>query len=112
MAAPDKRLRKDWTIQKTLETLQMMPQELSSQIASLRTAYWGGLGAPGQVPPNAPPYIGALICFLALIGFFILDHKHKWWVLGASALAFMMSWGEYFEGFKILRTSGHLIRIR
>ena len=86
---------------KTLETLQMMPQELSSQIASLRTAYWGGLGAPGQVPPNAPPYIGALICFLAIIGFFILDHKHKWWILGASALAFMMSWGEYFEGFNV-----------
>src|SRR5688572_28773038 len=84
---------------KALSTLQSMPQEMANQIQGLRTAYWGGLSAPGQVAPNAPPYVGAIICFLALIGFFILDTKHKWWIVGASVLAILMSWGEYFYGF-------------
>jgi hypothetical protein len=84
---------------KTLETLQSMPQEMANQLAGYRAAYWGGLSAPGQVPPNAPPYVGAIICFIALIGFAVLNNQHKWWILAACLLAFMMSWGSYFEGF-------------
>jgi hypothetical protein len=79
---------------KTLETLQSIPQEVANQIAGARTAYWGGIGIA-----SGPPYVGAIICFLALIGFFILDNKHKWWILAASAISIMMSWGGYFEGF-------------
>lgn len=81
---------------KAVEALQAMPQELSSQIQSAREAYWGGIG---PIPPNAPAYVGAVVCFLALLGFFILDNKHKWWMLAASLVAIPMAWGQYFEGF-------------
>jgi hypothetical protein len=61
--------------------------------------YWGGLVSPTSVGTSGPPYAGAIICFLAIIGFFILDNRHKWWILGATLLAILMSWGKYFDGF-------------
>jgi len=84
---------------KTAEALGRMPQELSRQLEGAATAYWGGI-AP--VPPAAPNYIGAMVVFLALLGFFVLDSKHKWWMLGATVLSILMSWGSYFEGFNSL----------
>lgn len=78
-----------------LQSLQSMPQELSSQIAQTRLAYWGGINPT----TSGPPYVGAIICFLALLGFFTLGNKHKWWILAASVLAILMSWGSYFMGF-------------
>jgi hypothetical protein len=79
---------------KAIEQLQQMPQELAQQLQYNLGSYWGGIGQTA-----GPPYAGAIICFLALIGFFILDTKHKWWVLALSLLAILMSWGSYFEGF-------------
>ncbi len=79
---------------KALEALQAMPQELASQISGARTAYWGGIGVT-----SGPPYVGAVICFLALMGFFILDNRHKWWILSLLVLSLLMSWGSFFEGF-------------
>jgi hypothetical protein len=80
---------------RAVEALQSMPQELSSQIAGARYSYWGGINPS----TSGPPYVGAIICFLALIGFFILDGKHKWWMLTTMVIALVMSWGSYFEGF-------------
>ncbi len=79
---------------KAIEALRQMPQELAQQLQYNLGAYWGGIGGT-----SGPPYVGAIICFLTLIGFFILDSKHKWWILAASVLAILMSWGSYFEGF-------------
>ncbi|HVG15928.1 MAG TPA: hypothetical protein VM935_13235, partial [Chitinophagaceae bacterium] len=79
---------------KAMESLQAMPPELGNQIANYRLAYWGGIVESAGT--SGPPYVGAIICFLTLLGFFILDNKHKWWILAISALAIMMSWGHYF----------------
>lgn len=78
---------------KAIEVLQQNPQ-LGQQLQSFLSFYWGGIGGT-----SGPPYVGAIICFLGLIGFFVLDSKHKWWILAVSILAIVMSWGEYFEGF-------------
>lgn len=78
---------------KAVEALQAMPQELSQQIQSNLRFYWGGIGGT-----SGPPYAGAIICFLAIIGFIILDNKHKWWIAVTMALTIVMSWGGYFEG--------------
>ncbi|HXB06471.1 MAG TPA: hypothetical protein VNW04_05130, partial [Puia sp.] len=32
-----------------------------------------------------------------LIGFFLLDGKHKWWILAASIFLIFISWGMYFK---------------
>lgn len=81
---------------KAIETLRQMPQELAQQLQYNLGAYWGGIGGT-----SGPPYVGAIICFLALVGFFILDNRYKWWALAASVLAIVMSWGAYFEGFNV-----------
>jgi hypothetical protein len=85
---------------KAVEALQQMPQQLGQQIQQMGglAFYWGGIDGVGT---SGPPYTGAIICFLALIGFVLLDSKHKWWILATIVLAFMMSWGKYFEGFNI-----------
>lgn len=79
---------------KAIEALRQMPQQVAQQLQYNLGAYWGGIGGT-----QGPPYTGAIICFLALVGFFVLDNKHKWWILGASVFAFLMSWGSFFEGF-------------
>jgi hypothetical protein len=78
-----------------IRALQAMPQEISQQIAGARLAYWGGINPT----TSGPPYVGAIICFLALLGFFILDNRHKWWILAAFIISLFMSWGSYFLGF-------------
>ena len=80
---------------KAIEALRGMPQELQRQMPL--SYYWGGIGGT-----SGPPYIGAIICFLAIIGFFILDGRFKWWILAACVLAILMSWGKYFTGFNTL----------
>ncbi len=87
---------------KTIEALQAMPKQLADQLSASRKAYWGGLVSPSSVGTSGPPYVGAIICFLAIIGFFVLDGRFKWWILATIALAILMSWGKYFIGFNTL----------
>lgn len=56
--------------------------------------YWGGIGGT-----SGPPYAGAIICFLAVLGMFIVEAKYKWWMFATFVLTLMMSWGSYFMGF-------------
>jgi hypothetical protein len=79
---------------KAVEALQSMPQQLAQQLQGNLSFYWGGIGGT-----SGPPYVGAIICFLAILGFVVLDGKHKWWILATSILAIMMSWGGFFAGF-------------
>jgi hypothetical protein len=80
---------------KAIQALEHMPPSVAAQVKDGLHFYWGGVGTL----VSGPPYAGAIICFLALIGLFILGGKHKWWILAASLLAIIMSWGGYFESF-------------
>lgn len=79
---------------KAVEALQNMQQQVAQQLQSSISFYWGGIGGT-----SGPPYVGAIICFLAIMGFVVLDNKHKWWILAAIAITVMMSWGGFFKGF-------------
>jgi len=79
---------------------QQQAQQLTQQVAQQYfqlSFYWGGMAKPGEML-SGPPYIGAMICFLALLGMFLLDNKHKWWILTALGITIMMAWGSYFDG--------------
>ncbi len=80
---------------KAIDALQNMPPQLAQQLEQGLSYYWGGIveGTSG------PPYVGAIICFLAILGFVVLDDKHKWWILATCVLTIMMSWGGYFPAF-------------
>lgn len=79
---------------KAIEQLRQMPPQYSQSLQYYLQFYWGGIGGT-----SGPPYVGAIICFLALFGFIALQNKHKWWILATSVLAVVMSWGGYFESF-------------
>ena len=81
---------------KSVTALQSMPPQLGSQLQGYVRSYWGGMSTTA-----GPGYAGAVICLLAMIGFFLLDGKHKWWILAAGTLTILMSWGEYFRGFNV-----------
>ena len=53
--------------------------------------YWGT--KPGT---SGPVYIGAIICFLFILGLFLVDKRTKWWLLPMIILTVMLSWGRNF----------------
>lgn len=53
--------------------------------------YWGD--QPGT---SGPAYQGAIVCFLALLGFFFAWKKYRYWVLGATVLTIFLAWGSNF----------------
>lgn len=85
---------------KAIEALQQMPQQLGQQIQGFLQFYWGGIDGAGGTA--GPPYLGAIVCFLAILGFVMLDGKHKWWILTACVLTFLLSSGKYLEGFNTM----------
>lgn len=85
---------------KAIEALQQMPQQLGQQIQGFLQFYWGGIDGAGGTA--GPPYLGAIVCFLAILGFVMLDGKHKWWILTACILTFLLSAGKYLEGFNTM----------
>lgn len=70
-----------------------LTQNIMQQLYAIG-AYWGGIGGTA-----GPPYIGAIICLLAFMGFAVTDNKYRWWVLATIVLTLMLSWGQYFLGF-------------
>ncbi|MBA4260339.1 MAG: hypothetical protein C0446_14345, partial [Chitinophaga sp.] len=80
-----------------IAALQQMPQELAQQIQRYMQFYWGGINEG----TSGPPYTGAIVCFLALIGFVIVDKKYTYWMGAAIVFTLMLSWGKYLEGFNI-----------
>ena len=53
--------------------------------------YWGE-----QSGTAGPAYQGAVVCFLAFLGFFFAPKKYRYWILGASVLTIMLAWGSNF----------------
>jgi hypothetical protein len=71
--------------------------------------YWGD-----QPFTSGPVYLGAIICFLFVLGLFTIKGNDKWWLLGAAILSIVLSWGrnfppvtnfffEYFPGYNKFR---------
>ena len=53
--------------------------------------YWGD--QPGT---SGPAYQGAIVVFLAILGFFFGWKKYRYWILGASILSIFLAWGSNF----------------
>jgi Bacterial membrane protein YfhO len=54
--------------------------------------YWGP-----QPFLGGPIYFGAIVCFLFVLGLLVVRSPHKWWIVAASAICIIMSWGKNFE---------------
>ena len=66
------------------------PEDTGIQFAN-GYAYWGSLPfTTGTV------YIGAVICFLAILGFVFLRDWTRWWLLSVIVVGILLSWGKNF----------------
>jgi len=82
--------------------------------------YGGGSGEPADMAPKTseaiggsseqlptywgpqpflagPVYFGAIVCFLFVLGLMVVRSPHKWWILAASVICIVLSWGKNFE---------------
>ena len=74
---------KDGAVAQTLNEIGV-----DKRVAQQLPTYWG------EQPYTAgPTYIGAIAIFLALLGLILASPRDRWWVLAASVLAILMSWG-------------------
>lgn len=79
-------------VQELVESNQPSQEEMnriSKGFGSL--TYWGE--QPGT---SGPAYQGAVVCFLAVLGFFFAWKKYRYWILGASILSILLAWGSNF----------------
>ncbi|MBL4656736.1 MAG: hypothetical protein JKX73_01960 [Flavobacteriales bacterium] len=63
----------------------------AKQIIKQLPLYWGT--QPGQ---SGPVYVGAIVCFLFVLGLFMIKGNIKWWLLSATILGITLSWGKNF----------------
>ena len=71
-----------------------VPENSAMQVVAQLPKYWGGI-----LSTDGPPYVGVIICLLALIGFVVVRHPMRWALLAITILGIMMSWGKYLPGF-------------
>jgi hypothetical protein len=69
-----------------------VPEETGLQYAN-GSAYWGA-----QPFTSGPVYLGAIICFLAILGLVFVKGWQKWALLSIAVLGIVLSWGKNFSG--------------
>ncbi len=61
--------------------------------------YLGSMFYWGESMVNGGYYLGAVVFFLFVLGFFVIKGRIKWWVAIVTVLAVIMSWGKHFQAF-------------
>ena len=67
------------------------PPVQAKQFTLSAPTYWGD-----QPFVGAPAYIGATVIFLFVFALFLVRGPLKWWLVGGSILALLLSWGKNF----------------
>ena len=70
----------------------LRPTGQARQFTQQAPMYWGD-----QPVTSGPVYAGAIVCFLFILGLFIVKGPEKWWLLGATVFSIILSWGRNFE---------------
>ncbi|NPA46992.1 MAG: hypothetical protein GXO24_07245 [Chlorobi bacterium] len=66
-----------------------VPPSQAKEFAASTSLYWGD-----QPIVMAPAYIGAVIIFLAVLGFFLYKGRLRNWILTVTVFALLLSWGK------------------
>ena len=61
------------------------------QFCRYAPTYWGP-----QPFTSGPVYAGAIVCFLFILGLFVVKGPEKWWLLAATIISIVLSWGGNF----------------
>ncbi|GIJ95678.1 membrane protein [Capnocytophaga stomatis] len=70
---------------------QGVPSSQALEFADGLPTYWGN-----QPIVAAPAYIGSVIFFLFVLSLFLVKGYKKWWLLGGTIMALLLSWGKNF----------------
>ncbi|TGE20376.1 hypothetical protein E5K00_20460 [Hymenobacter aquaticus] len=81
---------------KALAGLGVPPVQLRDYLQQL-PLYWGA-----QPVTSGPVYIGAVVCFLFVLGLFVADRRTRTWLLVGTILSIVLAWGKNFESFNYL----------
>ncbi len=68
-----------------------VPKRQAKQFCSSAPTYWGE-----KAFTMGPVYMGAIICFLFLLGLIIVPGPYKWALLVATLFSILLSWGHNF----------------
>ncbi len=60
------------------------------QLVKQMPAYWGA-----QPFTSGPVYVGAVVCFLFVLGICLVKGRERWWLVAATILSLVMAWGKY-----------------
>ncbi len=78
------------------DAVESVESSQTKYVAERVSAYFGE-----QSFTSGPVYVGAIICFLALLALFIVKDQIKWWLLGATLLSVCLAWGYHAESFSM-----------
>lgn len=76
------------------ETVRVLRQNNAAAAAGQVMKYWGP-----QMSTEGPHYLGAVTIFLFILGLILIKSREKWWLLIATILAILLSWGKHFMPF-------------
>jgi hypothetical protein len=85
-----------YNIGKDSETYKVLkPTGQADQFVKHAPMYWGGDRLKSFT--SGPVYVGAIICLLFLFGLQIVKGREKWWLLMATVVSVILSWGRHFS---------------
>ena len=91
--ASQQSLAVDSHLGKALSQNGVSRDQLSNQLKAAPT-YWGD-----QPITAGPTYVGAIMCFLFILGILIVDSKIRNWILVACIFSILLAWGKNLEWF-------------
>jgi hypothetical protein len=81
-----------YNIGKDSETHRVLrPTGQADQFCRYAPMYWGD-----QPFTAGPVYVGAIICFLFVLGLQVVKGREKWWLLAATIISIVLAWGRHF----------------
>lgn len=86
----------DSELGEALQTNNVPRQQVQQYTANAPT-YWGG-----KAPTGGPVYVGAIVFFLFVVGCFIVEGKHRYWMIAVTIFSVMLAWGKYFPALNYL----------
>lgn len=71
-----------------------IPRKQAEEYCKNMPTYWGG-----DEGTSGPVYAGAIVCFLFVLGLFIVKGPYKWALLVATLFSILLAWGSNFLWF-------------
>lgn len=83
------------------ETYQALARLYGPQAAAQLSQRWPNYYGD-QPGTSGPVYVGAVIFFLFILGMLTVGNRYRWWLLGATLISILLSWGKNWQFFSDL----------